>query len=63
MERTPLEKDNEAGARALKATSVLLTKLGEARKAFEAVKKDYWVSYWLVYNRALLDMENEDERD
>jgi TfoX/Sxy family transcriptional regulator of competence genes len=61
--RTAAEKDNEAGARALQATGDMLTKMGDARIAYEAVKKDYWISYWIVYEQALRDMEDEDERN
>lgn len=58
-----VERDDVASARALKATGGKLTELGEAREAYEAVKKSYWISYWIVYAQALRDMEDEDERN
>ena len=60
MRRTPLEKDNEAAARALRDTSGMLDKLGDAREAYDAAKEDYWDSYELAKSKALRDMENED---
>ncbi len=63
MRRTVVERGNEASARALKATSGMLDKLGDAREAYEAVKRDYWAQYADAYENALSNTENEDERD
>jgi hypothetical protein len=60
MKRTVVERGNEASARALRATSGMLAKVGAAHDFYKALQQSYWGQYKTAYDNAMLDMEDEE---